>query len=151
MLILSRYIGQVIKIGDDVEVAVLGLNGNQVRLGIQAPDDVAVHREEIYERVKKGLSPEPKTDRETKAVVPCSEPVTGSIVSINYERGFGFVRPHNHESYDTNLFFHATSIDVGDFDDLEEGLPVEFQIENGRKGPAAVNVSVKNALAVQAR
>lgn len=52
MLILTRRIGEQLMIGDDVVVAVLGVKGNQVRLGINAPDDVPVHREEIYERIK---------------------------------------------------------------------------------------------------
>jgi len=52
MLILTRRVGETIKIGEDVGVTVLGVKGNQVRLGIAAPRNVAVHREEIYERIK---------------------------------------------------------------------------------------------------
>ena len=52
MLILTRKIGEAVKIGDDIEVSIIGVKGNQVRLGINAPNDVAVHREEIYERIK---------------------------------------------------------------------------------------------------
>lgn len=52
MLILTRRIGETLMIGDDVAVTVLGVKGNQVRLGIDAPKDVAVHREEIYERIR---------------------------------------------------------------------------------------------------
>jgi len=51
-LILTRKIGEAVKIGDDIEVSIIGVKGNQVRLGINAPNDVAVHREEIYERIK---------------------------------------------------------------------------------------------------
>lgn len=51
MLILTRRIGEVIAIGDDIRLTVLGVKGNQVRVGVQAPPSVAVHREEIYERV----------------------------------------------------------------------------------------------------
>ncbi len=51
MLILTRKIGETIRIGEDVVVAVLGVKGNQVRVGVDAPRDVEVHREEIYERI----------------------------------------------------------------------------------------------------
>ena len=53
MLILTRRVGETLMIGDDVNVTVLGVKGNQVRIGINAPKDVAVHREEIYERIKR--------------------------------------------------------------------------------------------------
>lgn len=52
MLILSRRIHESIRIGKDISVTVLGFNGNQVRLGIQAPQDVGIHREEVAERIK---------------------------------------------------------------------------------------------------
>jgi len=52
MLILTRRVGETVMVGDDVTVTVLGVKGNQVRWGINAPKSVAVHREEIYERIK---------------------------------------------------------------------------------------------------
>ncbi|WML91226.1 carbon storage regulator CsrA [Thiothrix lacustris] len=52
MLILTRRVGETLMIGDNISVTVLGVKGNQVRLGINAPKDVAVHREEIFERIR---------------------------------------------------------------------------------------------------
>lgn len=53
MLILTRRVGESVVIGGDVTVTVLGVKGNQVRLGVNAPRDIAVHREEIHERIKR--------------------------------------------------------------------------------------------------
>jgi carbon storage regulator len=52
MLIFTRNVHQVVTIGDDIEVKVLGVKGNQVRLGITAPKQIPVHREEVYDRIK---------------------------------------------------------------------------------------------------
>ena len=61
MLILTRRVGEAVVIGEQVTVTVLGVKGNQVRLGVNAPKDVSVHREEIFERIKaeeaKGVKP----------------------------------------------------------------------------------------------
>jgi carbon storage regulator len=53
MLILTRRVGETLKIGADVDVTVLGVKGNQVRVGINAPKNVAVHREEVFERIQR--------------------------------------------------------------------------------------------------
>ncbi len=52
MLILTRRTGETLRIGDDVTLTILGIKGNTVRVGISAPKDVAVHREEVYLRIK---------------------------------------------------------------------------------------------------
>lgn len=61
MLILTRRVGETLMIGDEVTVTVLGVKGNQVRIGVNAPRDVTVHREEIYERIKR----EQQTDQDS--------------------------------------------------------------------------------------
>ena len=53
MLILTRRIGETLMVGDEVTVTVLGVKGNQVRIGVTAPNDVAVHRQEVYEKIQK--------------------------------------------------------------------------------------------------
>ncbi|HGM4771839.1 TPA: carbon storage regulator CsrA [Pseudomonas aeruginosa] len=59
MLILTRRVGETLMVGDDVTVTVLGVKGNQVRIGVNARKEVAVHREEIYQRIQKEKDQEP--------------------------------------------------------------------------------------------
>ena len=66
MLILTRRAGETVMIGSDVTITVLGVKGNQVRIGINAPKDVAVHREEIYERIQSEKSAEAAAAAESK-------------------------------------------------------------------------------------
>jgi len=82
MLILTRRLGETLMIGDDVTVTVLGIKGNQVRLGTDAPKEVQVHREEIYQRIqmekagKGDLDPTPVTIPEPEAE---PEPVAATV------------------------------------------------------------------------
>ena len=67
MLILTRRVGETVMIGNDVTVTVLGVKGNQVRIGINAPKNVAVHREEIFERIKRAQQGEPQGETKPTA------------------------------------------------------------------------------------
>lgn len=84
MLILTRRVGETLIIGDEVTITVLGVKGNQVRVGINAPKDVAVHREEIYQRIRRdgdGESVDPgieQIEAEPAKAVESAEPGSSS-------------------------------------------------------------------------
>jgi len=61
MLILTRKVGETVIVGNDVTVTVVGVKGNQIRIGISAPKNVSIHREEIYERIRRAQHPAPLT------------------------------------------------------------------------------------------
>ena len=80
MLILTRRVGETIVIGDDVIITVLGIKGNQVRIGINAPKDVSVHREEIYQRIQ-------QEKNTTQAAAPTTKPdETAPVTTIRKKR-----------------------------------------------------------------
>ncbi|MEQ1968150.1 carbon storage regulator CsrA [Xenorhabdus nematophila] len=58
MLILTRRLQEKIIIGDDIEIVILGINGNQIKIGVKAPEGIPVHREEIYQRIQQGIKHE---------------------------------------------------------------------------------------------
>jgi carbon storage regulator len=69
MLILTRRVGETVMIGNEVTVTVLGVKGNQVRIGVNAPKDVPVHREEIYERIKREQDQDSQVGNSTAKMV----------------------------------------------------------------------------------
>ena len=75
MLILTRRIGEVLIIGDEVKLTVLGVRGNQVRIGVDAPRSVAVHRKEIYDQVQENLGN--KTEQPDDEIDPGKQANTG--------------------------------------------------------------------------
>ena len=82
MLILTRRVGESVVIGDDVSVTILGVKDNQVRIGVTAPMDVSVHRQEIYERIKKEEAGEPAPEQAPESGEPPTEETGGRRLDL---------------------------------------------------------------------
>ena len=141
MLVLTRRVGETLNIGDSIAVTVLGVRGSQVRIGINAPKNIAVHREEVFYRIKNEIAL--MGGNNNGSVQGEESELTGTIESIIHDRGYGFIYS---ESYRGNLYFHCTNTD-GDFDQFTVGMRVIFNARNGERGPQALNVRaiVENA------
>lgn len=132
MLILSRRIGETLMIGDSVAVTVLDVQGNQVRLGINAPKNIEVHREEIFMKIQRGEEKPPK--KEAASIFR-----KGSVSRLVAERGYGFIYS---PGFDSTIFFHASSLTGSPFEELFEGTEVSFKAEVSDRGYTASEVRV---------
>ena len=74
MLILTRRVGETLKVGNDVDVTVLGVKGNQIRIGIKAPKNVAVHREEIFDRIQREAELAQRADQSRGSAAQAESP-----------------------------------------------------------------------------
>lgn len=136
MFILTRRIGETIMIGDDVAVTILGAQGNQVRVRVNAPKSVEVHCEEIYNRILAERNG--STFVESKgAGGPNDQSIKGRVSFINSSKGYGFIDAPELEKC---VYFQTASVVSNDFSRLHEGNDVQFQFKEGRKGPVATCV-----------
>ena len=81
MLILSRVVGELISIGDDISVRLVGVNGGTVRFGVEAPQNVEVHRSEVYERIQLKL---PRKKKQARGRYRSSKCFVTSCLSVNW-------------------------------------------------------------------
>lgn len=137
MLILTRRIGETLKIGDDVSLTILGVNGSQVRIGTSAPTEIEVHREEIYNRIHNAG---PAKSEHQLDESPATKHRRGIVTFIDHHKGFGFISAPGHQD---GLFFHASGITEGNLENCYEGSEVEFQVGHNQKGPAATNIVLR--------
>jgi carbon storage regulator len=131
MLILTRYKDGQIMIGDDIVITVLGINGNQVDIGVDAPQNLSVHREEIYKKIQNGDKTKPRKHPQTRS--------HGSISNLIRSGGYGFIYTPGLEQ---NVFFHASSVNGDAFTSLDEGVDVSYSLEKNGRGLVARSVEI---------
>lgn len=130
MLILTRRAGETLRIGDEIKVTVCGLNYNSTRFGIEAPDDIEVHREEVYLRLQQ--------QRQALSGLDENQTFEGVIASLVTERRFGFICL---EELAHDVFFHADEVATdNDYMTLRPGDLVEFELRVASKGYQAKSV-----------
>lgn len=130
MLTITRENGETITIGDNITITVVEIKGGQVKLGIHAPKGVAVHREEIYRRIR-------TTACSDSQQITTGQRRSGTISSIVKDKGYGFIYTPGAEK---EVFFHASSMPGPLFHQLEEGLDVESFTFRGKRGLVASDI-----------
>ena len=141
MRTFKRNPGQALKIGDDIEMMVLGIQGNQVRLGINAPKEIPVHREEIYQRIQQQGQPvHSSQSADLSSKQDTSQTYTGYIANVLKGKGFGFIYV---AGFNDDVFFHASDVEGEGFEQLNEGMAVTCTIAKGERGLVAQSVAVE--------
>lgn len=150
MLILTRNIGKSLMVGDEISVTILGVKGNQVRLGVDAPKDCKVHREEIYlkileekgepipECLKDAISGCKKLKEELYSVdIQSGERYNGTVIKYFADKGFGFIES---DIANIGIYFHISAVPTEP--DINVGDAVRFDCDHNEKGLFATYVEL---------
>ena len=136
VLILNRAVGETLIIDDEVEIRVLEINGCHCSLGIIAPQTIAIHREEVYQRIQQQKEDLPDHNEDTV--------YEGEITSLVEQRGFGFI---SMAGLKNDVFFHADEVDSETgYEGLRQGDTVAFTLRMTDKGYRARNVKLKQCV-----